>query len=146
MNINKMAKQDAHRVARADMFFGEGAGTRRKLLNAEISDKLVSIPGYAEKFNREYEKQDMADHAIEAAKERKRLDRKAKMERNVRGFTTGNRSSFTTSVGLAAALWVFAHQTGLDEPIKHEVWVRYKKTQAWVKVKKAEWKLRYHHN
>ncbi len=52
MNINKLAATDAAKWARAEMFFGEGAGTRRKLLDADITHKSVNFPGYVEAFQK----------------------------------------------------------------------------------------------
>ena len=39
----KMAKKDAKRFAEAKMFYGETAGTKRKLLNAELNRKKKKI-------------------------------------------------------------------------------------------------------
>lgn len=138
MNVNKMAAEDAAKWARAEMFFGEGAGTRRKLLDAEITQKMNSIPGYSAAFDKAYYKQDMSDHAIKAAKERQRIDRSKAVKRNVRGLTTGNRQSLTTGVGIAAAAWYVARETGYDEKIKREVKARYYRAKFEVKKAKAK--------
>ncbi len=91
MNINKLATADATNWARAEMFFGEGAGTRRKLLSADIGHKVERISGYNEAFQKAYNKQNFADHAIKAAKERKRIDRSAAFGKNVRALARGDR-------------------------------------------------------
>lgn len=130
MNVNKMAAKDATRWAYAELFFGEGAGTRRKLLTAELDSKAFRIPGYLEAFNKAYDKQNFADLAIKAAKERKHLDRVTGLKRNVRGLVTGNRKSLTTGVAVGLTAWYIARETGLDEDIKREVKIRYKKAQA----------------
>lgn len=138
MNLNKMAQQDAAKWARAEMFFGEGAGTRRKLLGAELSEKQYRIPGYSEAFEDAYATQDMADHAIKAAKERQRLDRSYGVKRNVRGLVTGNKQNLSTGVALAVVTYGILKQTGLDEPIKREVQVRYRQA----KVRYNAWKYK----
>lgn len=91
MNVKKIAAEDAAHWARAEMFFGEGAGTRRKLLNADISDKIASIPGYHQAFSAAYDKQDFSEHAIKAAKERQRIDRNRKMDKNARAIIRGDK-------------------------------------------------------
>ena len=91
MNVKKIAAEDAAHWARAEMFFGEGAGTRRKLLNADISDKMASIPGYHQAFSAAYDKQDFSEHAIKAAKERQRIDRNKKLDKNARAVIRGDR-------------------------------------------------------
>lgn len=147
MNINKLAAKDAFKWARAEMFFGEGAGTRRKLLSAEIDQKMIKLADtdYADLFNLAYEKQNFADHAIKAAKERKKLDHSKFIKRNVRGLLTGNRQSLTTGVIIISGLVWVAKETGMDEEIKFYVKSKYRKTKHWVKVKRTEQKLRSQH-
>lgn len=140
--IDKMAAQDAFKWARAEMFFGEGAGTRRKLLLAEISDKVHSIPGYEESFNRAYAGQDMAKHAIAAAKERQRIDAGKYIRRNAKGLATGNIRSLTPYLAVGVSTWIFLQQTGLDEPVKVEVKKQYKKAKNWVEIKRREYALK----
>jgi hypothetical protein len=140
MNLNKMASKDAARWAYAEMFFGEGAGTRRKLLNAEIAQKMVAIPGYQETFESAMAKQDMAQHAFKAAKERKAIDRSAAVKRNVRGILTGNTRGLTNTVLTGLTIYAILHQTGLDEPIKQEIKARYHKVRLWAAVKRDEMK------
>ncbi len=69
----RMAKKDAKRYADAKMFYGEGAGNRRKLLKAELNKKM-GIPGYKEVFDREVENADYAKSAKRAQRERKARD------------------------------------------------------------------------
>ena len=47
--INKMASKDAQRVSDAKAAYGTGAGTRRKLLNKEINQKLKN-PDYRKAY------------------------------------------------------------------------------------------------
>lgn len=148
-NIKKIAAQDAANYARAMMFFGEGAGTRRKHVTAEIATKVERVPGYHEAFEKALGKQDMGEHAIKAQKERKSLDRKKAVSRNTRGLITGNKASLTTGVGVVVVGWGLARELGLDEPIKAEVKKAYGKTKAKVvkvkahiRVKHARFKLR----
>lgn len=136
MNVNKIARQDAHEWARAEMFFGAGAGTRRKLLQAEIEGKRGRIPGYADLFDQYYSEQNFADHAIAAAKERKRIDRMVALKKNTRGSLTGNPKSMSTGLLLVGAAYVFATQTGLDEILKEEAKRTYRKAKAFVNEKR----------
>jgi len=122
-NIKKMANKDAFNWARAEMFFGEGAGTRRKLLNAEISDKAHSIPGYRELFEKAYYKQNMADHAIKAAKERARLDHVSYLGKNVKALLTGRVQNMSPSFIVIVGAGIVLHQTGYDKVL----WAKGKK-------------------
>ena len=91
MNTKKLAAEDAAKWARAEMFFGEGAGTRRKLLSADIESKMAGLPGYRAAFSAAYDKQDFSEHAIKAAKERQRIDRTRKMDKNARAIIRGDK-------------------------------------------------------
>ncbi len=129
MDVSKIAKKDAFDWARAEMFFGAGAGTRRKLLNAAIEDKVAKIPGYVELFEEYYSKQNFADHAIAAAKERKRIDRMVSLKKNGKGLLTGNKKQLTTVVLTGVFVWGVLVETGYDEPIKAKTKELYGKTK-----------------
>ena len=115
MRLKKMADQDAFRWARAEMFFGEGAGTRRKLLDVEISDKMTRIPGYSDAFMKSYEKQNMAEHAIKAAKERARIDHVNYFAKNFKALATGRVQNMSPSFVIIVVGAVVLHQTGYDK-------------------------------
>ena len=70
----KLASHDAKRYADAKMFYGETAGTRRKLLKAELNKKKSQIPGYEDAFNKALETVDYARSAKKAVVERKTKD------------------------------------------------------------------------
>ena len=69
----KQAKKDAKEYARAKMFYGEGAGTRRKLINNTVKQRSKDLT-YKKAFDEALSKQDMAKHAVKARGERKRKD------------------------------------------------------------------------
>lgn len=73
---DREARKDATEYARAKMYYGEGAGTRRKLINKSVEAKKAKNPNYAKAFDRHLAEQDMSTHASKARKERKRTDRK----------------------------------------------------------------------
>ena len=64
------AQKDARETARAKMYYGEGAGTRRKLIKATVEQRSNS-PVYRKAYEQELAKQDMAKHAKKAKTERK---------------------------------------------------------------------------
>lgn len=139
MRTKKTAAKDAYRWAYAEMFFGEGAGIRRKHLSVELHQKFATIPGYKEAFDKAFEKLNLADIAIKAAKERKKLDRGKFISRNVKGLLSGNKSSLTNTVLLGVTAYTIAHQTGLDKVIVEETKDRYRKAKVWYRRQKAEW-------
>lgn len=139
MNIKKIAERDAARWARAEMFFGQGADTRRKLLNAEIAEKYDNNDAYRKAFQEAYEGQNMAEHAIAAAKERQRIDAGKAIKRNAHGLATGDKRKLTPSLATGLTAYMILKQLGLDEPIKKEIVERYRRTRLWM----ADAKMRF---
>lgn len=117
MNIKKIAADDAAKWARAEMFFGEGAGTRRKLIEAEIGQKRLTIGGYQEAFMKAYSKQNFANHAIKAAKERKHLDRSNVVRKNMGALLRGDRRGMSNGFAAIVIVVVVAKTTGYDKVV-----------------------------
>lgn len=80
----KCAKKDAKEFARAKMFYGEGAGNRRKLIKNIVEERSKDSV-YKKAFDEALSKQDMAKHAQKAKQERRRKN----AENNIKG--TGKR-------------------------------------------------------
>lgn len=76
--VDKHAKKDAKEFARAKAFYGEGAGTRRKLIKGTVEGKAKRLPGYKKAFDHHLDKQDTSKHASKAVSERTSIDRKTK--------------------------------------------------------------------
>lgn len=70
----RLASKDAKRFADAKMFYGETAGTKRKLLNAELNKKKARMPGYEEAFNKALQEVDYAKSAKKAVTKRRAID------------------------------------------------------------------------
>lgn len=73
--INRDAAKDAKEFARAKQFYGEGAGTRRKLIKAKVESKSKHSASYKKAFDHHLANQDMGKHSDRAVSERKRRDR-----------------------------------------------------------------------
>lgn len=96
--MQKMAKKDAQRFIDAKMFYGQTAGTKRKLLKAELDKKKKTIPGYEDAFNVHLESVDRAKSAQKAVNTRTRIDSVQKgrsLVKKVLGVT----GSLTVGVG-----------------------------------------------
>lgn len=76
--VDKHAKKDAAEFARAQAFYGKGAGTRRKLIKQTVEGKSKRMPGYSTAFHRHLANQDPSKHAEKAVSERTSIDRKEK--------------------------------------------------------------------
>lgn len=135
--MQKLAQTDAERWAAAEMFYGEGAGNRRKLLNAELESKFESTPGFFEAFNAAYENLDMNKFAERAIKERKAIDRAAKASQNMRAIKNGNMRGLSTGVFIIAGAAYVAHATGYDKKIEAEAKKLWKQAKVEYKIRKA---------
>src|SRR4051812_12326376 len=142
MSVTKQARQDAFEMARADMYFGDGAGTRRKLIYAAVDHKYLSVPGYAQAFDQAYARQDWAKHAKDAKKERKHKDAKEKVERNVNAILSGNHRRVTPAIGVVLTVAVVAHQTGYDKVAVDYSKKKYGEAKRWVRRQRVEYRLR----
>lgn len=99
----KEAKKDADEFTKAKMFYGEGAGTRRKLIKATVEAKSKKDPSYKKAFDHHVENTDFSKRASQARGERKRKDVKKEVGKTARGIKnlimgTG------ASVGMTAAV------------------------------------------
>jgi hypothetical protein len=70
----RLANKDAKRYADAKMFYGKTAGTKRKLLKAELDRKKKTIDGYEDAFNKAVKDVDYAKSARKAVRTRKTTD------------------------------------------------------------------------
>lgn len=107
---NREARKDAAEFARAKMFFGEGAGTRRKLINKSVEAKKKRDPAYAKAFEQHLMEQDISRHATGAKKERKRIDRSQKTKKTAGAVArriTGEWGTQAAFVALAAGGFAF---------------------------------------
>lgn len=116
---SKTARKDAKEYARAKMFYGEGAGTRRKLINATVNQRSKD-PFYKSEFQRHLNAQNMDQHANKARSERHRKDVVNKSRKTARGVINISRgNSAAASAGLVATYGAL-HYTGLDKKIINE--------------------------
>ena len=117
MDVQKEARKDAKEYARAQMFYGEGAGTRRKLIQATVDGKIARDPAYGRAFRQELSRQDMADHVTKARWERERRDAVQATRKTVRAVVTGNHRGANTTVLVVGVAAYYAHQFGIDKKL-----------------------------
>lgn len=111
---HREARKDAEEFARAKMFFGEGAGTRRKLINKTVEAKKAKDPIYAKVFEQHLMSQDLSKHAQGARKERTSIDRSTRNKKRVGAIArrvTGEWGTQAAFVALAAGGVAFARSS-----------------------------------
>lgn len=117
--VDRMARKDAKEYARAKMFYGEGAGNRRKLINNTVAQRSKDSKYYKEAFDRYYSEQDMAKHVSKAKNERHRKDIIKK--------------TVLYAPAAASILYAAAKYTGMDKKIAAWGKVAAKDAVAWGK-------------
>lgn len=117
---DREARKDATEYTRAKLFYGEGAGTRRKLINNTVAAKSKRDPMYKKAFDAHVSNTDLAKRASQARSERRRKDIKKSAGRGIRGtrhILNGNSqyASAVTAIAVGGAL--YAHKKGIDRTI-----------------------------
>ena len=111
------AKRDAKETAQAKMFYGEGAGVRRRHINNAVASKSKD-PAYKEAFDRHYANQDMAKAGEKARGQRKRKNASNSTRKTVRGIghiMKGNAQYASVAASLLVGGAVYAHKAGIDK-------------------------------
>lgn len=105
---SREAKKDANEFAKAKMFYGDGAGTRRKLIKAKVESKAAKDPSYKKAFDHHLSNQDMGKRASQARGERKRKDvvaGTAKTARGVKNLVLGTGAPVALSALVVYGAW-----------------------------------------
>ncbi len=113
------AKKDAKEFARAKMFYGEGAGNRRKLIKNTVAERSKD-PVYKRAFDDALSKQDMAKHVEKAKAERHRRDTAKQVKKTGRGLVnivTGHPERVGAGLAVVAAGVGIAHKTKVDKMV-----------------------------
>lgn len=101
---SREAKKDATEFAKAKMFYGEGAGTRRKLIKAKVESKANKDPSYKKAFDAHLANQDLGKRASQARGERARKDTvkaTAKTARGIKNLALGTGAPVALSAVVA---------------------------------------------
>lgn len=141
--IRRKARKDAKEYARAKMFYGQGAGTRRKLIKATVDERSKN-PEYKKAFDEALSKQDMSKHASKAKTERKVKDTKnavAKIGRGIVNIVTGHPERLGATLAVAAAAYGVAHKTGADKIIANTAKTKFKDITSNAQKMKQVWEV-----
>lgn len=140
------AKKDASEFARAKMYYGEGAGTRRKLIKATVESKSKKDPSYKEAFDRNLGAQDFSKHATKARSQRKRTDTKnsvAKTARGVHRLNTGGFGNTTIAAAAVVGAYGFARSKGYDKVVINAGRVAYSTVKNEVRIQNLKKNLKW---
>lgn len=143
MSIKREAIKDADEYAMAKMFYGEGAGVRRRLINQTVQFKIANIPGYDVVFQQELAKQDFAKLSRKARRERQRLDTLHAVNKNGRAIARGDYRALSLPILAVVGVGYVAHQTGYDKKALEFSKKEYRKARLWMHSKHHDWQHRH---
>ena len=116
-STQRAASGDAKEFARAKMYFGEGAGIRRRQINAKVTQRSKD-PAYKEAFDKSLENQDMAKAGAKARGQRKRTDAVKGTKKTAKGIhhiLNGNSQYANAAAAIIVGGAVYAHKKGIDK-------------------------------
>lgn len=139
---NKEAAKDAKEFTQAKMYFGKGAGVRRRLINNTVNSKMKD-PSYKKAFDHHVQNTDMAKRAEQARGTRKKTDVVEGTKKTTRGVINtikGNPQAASAAAVALVASAAFVHKQGIDKMLLNKGKTAYKaaiKSPAAIAVKAA---------
>lgn len=115
----RTASKDAKEFARAKMYYGEGAGIRRRQINNTVKSRSKDS-AYKESFDRNLERQDLAKASVKARSKRKRTDLvkgTTKTAKGVHHILNGNAQYASAAAAVVVGGAVAAKKSGVDKII-----------------------------
>lgn len=122
-HARRMARADANEFAKARAYYGQGAGTRRKLIKAKVETRSKN-PHYKKEFDRTLSGQNLEKRSAQATRKRRRADTThflGKTGRGVHRSLSGGFGPVTATAATIAAGAGYAHKTGLDKVVFDKV-------------------------
>lgn len=106
--VRRRARKDAKEYARAKVFYGEGAGNRRKLINARVKERSKD-PDYKKEFDDALSKQNMDKNVSRAKRER--------AARDAVNVAIGRPERVGAAMAAGVAVYGLAKKTGVDKVV-----------------------------
>lgn len=100
--VRREARRDAKESARAKMYYGEGAGVRRRNINAIVKQKSKD-PTYKAEYEKAYAKQDLSKARRSAQRQRTITDKTKGFRQGAGRVGRAITREATAAVGFAAA-------------------------------------------
>jgi N-acetyl-gamma-glutamylphosphate reductase len=122
--IDREAQKDAKEYIQAKLYYGQGAGTRRKLIKAKIEGKSAKNADYAKAVEFHKNNQDIEKQLGKVKGQRARATARATTAKTSRGIINtirGNPQAAGASVAAAASVAILIHKTGLDKKAYYAV-------------------------
>lgn len=116
---NRIAAKDAKESAQAKMYYGEGAGIRRRQIKNTVESRKKD-PAYAKAFDEHLANQDLAKASSKAKAKRKRTDVVNTTKKTTRGINhiiNGNPQYASAAAALLVGGAMYIHKSGIDKVV-----------------------------
>jgi hypothetical protein len=117
--VRRQAKKDANEFTKAKLAYGQGAGTRRKLINAKVGERSAN-PDYKSAFDGFVAGQNLSKRATQAKvnnRTKTAVRSTTKTARGVHRSLSGGFGTVSLASAVIAGAYVAAHQSGADKAI-----------------------------
>lgn len=131
--VRREARRDAKESARAKMYYGEGAGVRRRNINAIVKQKSKD-PTYKAEYEKAYAKQDLSKARRSAQRQRTVTDKTKGFRQGAGRVGRAITREATAAVGFAAATAASA-AIGYAIKIRKKLRHLFKMRVVWLKPK-----------
>jgi hypothetical protein len=114
---NRMAAKDAKEHIQAKMYYGEGAGVRRRQIKAVVTERSKD-ESYRKAFDAHVNGQDLAKASAKAHSKRKRTDVVQGTKKTARGINhiiNGNPQYASAAAAVIVGGAMYAHKLGIDK-------------------------------
>lgn len=118
--VNRMAAKDAKEHAQAKMYYGEGAGIRRRQIKGVVESRSKADPTYKKAFDHHVANQDLAKASVKAHGKRKRTDAVNTTKKTARGINhiiNGNPQYASAAAALLVGGALVIHKAGIDKVV-----------------------------
>lgn len=116
---NRMAAKDAKEHIQAKMYYGEGAGVRRRQIKAVVTERSKD-DSYRKAFEQHVSGQDLAKASSKAHSKRKRTDVVQGTKKTARGIhhiINGNPQYASAAAALVVGGAMYIHKSGIDKVV-----------------------------
>lgn len=117
---NRMASKDAKEHIQAKMYYGEGAGVRRRQIKAVVTERSKD-DSYKKAFDAHVSGQDLAKASSKAKSKRTRTDAVNGTKKTARGINhiiNGNPQYASAAAALLVGGAMYIHKSGIDKTIR----------------------------
>jgi hypothetical protein len=130
---NRMAAKDAKEHGLAKMYYGEGAGIRRRQIKNVVETRKKQDPNYAKAFDHHVAQQDLAKASSKAHSKRKRTDAVNTTKKTAKGINhiiNGNPQYASAAAALLVGGALAVHKSGIDKIVMDKGKTMYKDAKS----------------